>query len=278
MAGDWIKMRKDLLTSGKVVRMASALQADRFRIIGGLLSVWSLFDTQTEDGRIDGYKLSTVDELIGWPGFAKAMADVEWLVDDGASVTVPRYDDHMSASAKRRCQEATRKRDERARSSALDADDDADASAPKKRTREDKKVSKPNGLDTACLWMPEVDKKLVAEWLAVRKTKKLQLTETAVATVRAEATKAGMTLEAAIRIAVSEAWGGFKAKWVNPDGTPKKQGNGAGGDGGSDWAFSNAGIERKAKEVGFKIPPGMTHRDAKDHILAKYCETTRVAH
>ncbi|MQI04921.1 hypothetical protein EI057_02935 [Escherichia coli] len=32
MAGDWIKMRADLHTHPKVVRMASALKADRLRI------------------------------------------------------------------------------------------------------------------------------------------------------------------------------------------------------------------------------------------------------
>ena len=63
MAGDWIKMQTNLLTHPKVVRMASALKTDRFRIIGGLWSVWSLFDAHSEDGRLSGYSPETLDEM-----------------------------------------------------------------------------------------------------------------------------------------------------------------------------------------------------------------------
>lgn len=118
MAGDWIKMRTDLGTSPKVVRMASALKADRFRTIGGLHSVWSLFDAHSDDGEMAGYTPGILDELIGWPGFAAAMIAVEWLVDDGESLSLPRFDTHNGASAKRRAQDADRKRAARAASAS----------------------------------------------------------------------------------------------------------------------------------------------------------------
>ena len=72
MAGDWIKMRVDLLTSPKVVLMSSALNTDRFRVIGGLLSAWSLFDAHSTDGRLPGYSINTLDELVGWIGFSQS--------------------------------------------------------------------------------------------------------------------------------------------------------------------------------------------------------------
>lgn len=50
MAGDWIKMRSDLLTHPKVVRISSALKTDRLRTIGALFSAWCLFDAHSEDG------------------------------------------------------------------------------------------------------------------------------------------------------------------------------------------------------------------------------------
>ena len=133
MAGDWIKMRTDLLTSPKVVRMASALNADRFRIVGGLLSVWSLFDAHSADGSLSGYSLDSLDELAAWPGFAAAMAAVGWLVDTGESLDLPRFEAHNGASAKRRAQDADRKRGVR-KLSASDADE--------KRTREEKRRDK----------------------------------------------------------------------------------------------------------------------------------------
>ena len=130
MAGDWIKIRTDLVTSPKVVRMASALKADRFRIAGGLLSVWSLFDAHSADGQLEGYTPELIDELAAWPGFSDAMIDVGWLEKSDSGLSVPRFDAHNGASAKRRAMDADRKREVR-KMSASDADE--------KRTREEKR-------------------------------------------------------------------------------------------------------------------------------------------
>ncbi|MCL8154070.1 DnaT-like ssDNA-binding domain-containing protein [Enterobacter roggenkampii] len=130
MAGDWIKMRADLHTHPKVVRMASALKADRLRIVGGLHSAWCLFDVHSVDGYLDGYSPETLDDLIGFPGFARAMMAVGWLEEDGESLVMPRFEAHNGQSAKRRAQDADRKRSVR-KMSASEAD--------KKRTREEKR-------------------------------------------------------------------------------------------------------------------------------------------
>lgn len=137
MAGDWIKMRADLRTHPKVVRISSALRADRFRTVGGLHAVWCLFDAHSTDGFLEGYTLEAIDDLIGWPGFADAMTSVGWLQYDGDSVVLlPEFDTHNGASAKRRAQEADRKRIEREAKAAEEADRKASASdADKKRTR-----------------------------------------------------------------------------------------------------------------------------------------------
>lgn len=129
MAGDWIKMRTDLLTSPKVVRIASALNADRFRIAGGLLSVWSLFDVHSADGVLHGYTVDALDDLAAWPGFSAAMIGVGWLIESDGNLELPRFDVHNGASAKRRCQDADRKKNVR-KTSAFEAD--------KMRTREEK--------------------------------------------------------------------------------------------------------------------------------------------
>jgi hypothetical protein len=68
--------------------------------------------------------------LIGWPGFAAAMSTVGWLEEDAESLVLPEFDTHNGQSAKRRAQDADRKREVRT-SSASDAD--------KKRTREEKR-------------------------------------------------------------------------------------------------------------------------------------------
>ncbi|WP_217316360.1 hypothetical protein [Rhodanobacter sp. B04] len=134
MAGDWIKMRSDLFTHPKVVRISSALKADMLRTVGGLMSAWCLFDAHSSDGKLDGYTLEALDELLRWTGFAAAMVAVGWLhsvVDEtGSSLVLPEFDTHNGQSAKRRAQESDRKRNVR-KASALDAD--------KKRTREEKR-------------------------------------------------------------------------------------------------------------------------------------------
>ncbi|ENI1096033.1 Pyocin large subunit [Enterobacter hormaechei] len=130
MAGDWIKMRADLHTHPKVVRMASALKADRLRIVGGLHSAWCLFDVHSVDGFLDGYCADTLDDLIGFPGFSRAMMAVGWLEENGESLVMPRFEAHNGQSAKRRAQDADRKRNVR-KASASEAD--------KKRTREEKR-------------------------------------------------------------------------------------------------------------------------------------------
>ena len=133
MAGDWIKMRSDLFTHPKVVRISSALKADRLRTVGGLMAVWCLFDAHSVDGKLDGYTLDALDDLIGWPGFSASMASIGWLEDHGDSLSTPRFDEHNGQSAKRRATETERKRVARAvgDSSADDAD--------KKRSREEKR-------------------------------------------------------------------------------------------------------------------------------------------
>ena len=57
----------------------------------------------------------------------------------------------------------------------------------------------------------DVDQQVWADWLTTRKGK---LTATAVDGVRREASKAGWTLEAALRECCARGWTGFKAAWV----------------------------------------------------------------
>jgi hypothetical protein len=133
MAGDWIKMRTNLRRHPKVVRMASALNADRLRVVGGLHAVWSVFDEHSEDGTLVGYTSDSMDDEIGCPGFCAAMIAVGWLDDTGESLQIPRADAHNGVSAKRRAQETERKREARSvpKVSAPDAD--------KLRSREEKR-------------------------------------------------------------------------------------------------------------------------------------------
>lgn len=131
MAGDWIKMRADLFTHPKVVRISSALKADTLRTVGGLMSAWCLFDAHSEDGLLEGYTPQALDDHVRWPGFSEAMMAVGWLeFDPENGLSLPRFSTHNGQSAKRRAQDSERKREVR-KVSAPQAD--------KTRTREEKR-------------------------------------------------------------------------------------------------------------------------------------------
>jgi hypothetical protein len=109
MAGDWIKIRKCLPNDPRIVRMASALKADRFRTLGGTVSAWCLFDEHTDSGRLEGYTPELLDEVVGFPGLAAALVRVGWLEVGDGFLVAPRFEKHNGKTAKRRCQESARK-------------------------------------------------------------------------------------------------------------------------------------------------------------------------
>ena len=99
MAGDWIKMRADLLTHPKVVRIVSALKADKLRVIGGLHAVWCLFDMHSSDGMLEGYNAEILDAHLGWPGFSVEMARIGWLETISPNEDQPHGLLHLTAIA-----------------------------------------------------------------------------------------------------------------------------------------------------------------------------------
>lgn len=125
VAGDWIKMQRNLLTCPKVVRIMSALNADRFRTIGGIFSAWCLFDEHTEDGILSGYSAKVFDDFIGFPGLCQAMVEVGWIQVTPQALIAVNFTEHNGKTARRRAQENVRKRSAR--------------NAPHKRTREEKR-------------------------------------------------------------------------------------------------------------------------------------------
>lgn len=130
----WIKVRTSLGRSPKVVRISSALKADRLRVVGGLVAVWSLFDEQTEDGFLVGYTLESLDEVVGFQGLAAAMVSVDWLFFENETLSLPRFEDHNGASAKRRANDTNRKQAVR-KVSASDADETGNRVRERKRSK-----------------------------------------------------------------------------------------------------------------------------------------------
>lgn len=63
----------------------------------------------------------------------------------------------------------------------------------------------------------DVSESVWADFLAIRKAKRSPLTATALAGIGREATKAGLTLESALKTCCERGWQGFRADWVGKD-------------------------------------------------------------
>lgn len=110
MAGDWIKMRHNLSGDPAVLQLADILHAtDIDLIIGKLHRFWSWASENTTDGRLPEVLDRRIDHVVNQQGFAEAMCKVGWLLRGKNGLKIPKFDRHMSSSAKGRAGDATRK-------------------------------------------------------------------------------------------------------------------------------------------------------------------------
>ena len=165
----WIKVRTNLASDPKVVRISSGLVRklsgscpDSVRIlsgscpdpvlimsatVGAILRIWSMADQFASDGILKGMTCETLDQYVGIPGFALEMVGVGWLVDQGDSLQLPNYQEHNGTTAKTRAMDQARKNSVRKLSGSCP--DSVRVKPDKTRTREEKnknKESNPNGL------------------------------------------------------------------------------------------------------------------------------------
>lgn len=125
MAGDWIKMRPELLREPEVIGISHRLGVTRQHVIGCLLGVWGVGDqhavsricpdgTGTIEGHLSRYGLDDIDREAGHVGFAAAMEAEGWLIQRDDGISFPEWDAHNSRSAKTRACESKKKQRQRA--------------------------------------------------------------------------------------------------------------------------------------------------------------------
>ena len=90
----------------------------------------------------------------------------------------------------------------------------AEAEAEAEAKTETKKEKVPRKRSTAPSAPDGVSEKVWLDWLVVRKDKKAAVTDTALGIIKAEADKAGYTMQQALETCCSRGWSGFKAAWV----------------------------------------------------------------
>ena len=226
MAGDWLKMECCLPEKPEVFQIAGILGIDPDEVLGKLFKVWRWFDAHTESGNAHSVTYALVDRIAGLVGFAEAMGLVGWLVQDGSDLCVPNFDRHNGKTAKERALTAKRVAKSKAKGNG---EANGEGNAPtvttplprEEKRREEKKEQKQAPSKSAEL-LPGLPADLVSDFLAIRKAKRAPLTKTAVEGLHREAEKAGLTLEAVVRVCCEKGWAGYSAEW--PGASPSKAG------------------------------------------------------
>ena len=112
MAGDWIKMRIDLMEDPAVMQMADELGVREEAIVGYCHALWSWVSRQCHADTVTGVTLTSLGRRINLPGFPEMMCDVGWLEYDDTGdrpvIRIPNWDRHLSQSAKKRGIDAIR--------------------------------------------------------------------------------------------------------------------------------------------------------------------------
>jgi len=99
---NWIKMRNNLLSDGRVAKIVDMTNKHEIYVIGALWWLWATGDDQSVDGRINGLSLASIDRKTGIKGFGIALKKVGWILEGEDGVDIVRFDEHNGASAKRR--------------------------------------------------------------------------------------------------------------------------------------------------------------------------------
>lgn len=103
MAGDWLKVELSLHEKPEVFTLAGKLGLDPDTVVGKLIRLWSWANQHVGADGNASVTVCNVDSIVGCADFAKSMLFVGWLVlDEGGTVSFPKWDRHNSQTAKQR--------------------------------------------------------------------------------------------------------------------------------------------------------------------------------
>jgi len=106
MAGDWIKMRVDLVDDPSVVWMAEQLGMPEPCVVGYLHTIWSWASRQCDAGSVTGVTMSALQRITRCDRVPELMVRIGWLevleIDGMPVLRFPNWERHNSQSAKQR--------------------------------------------------------------------------------------------------------------------------------------------------------------------------------
>lgn len=99
-------MRSDLYDDPAVVEIMALTGLDEFAVVGRLHAIWTWADGASRDGHVRSVTPSSLvlflERKIACAGFVAAMCQVGWMRIGSDRITFPKFERHMSKSAKNR--------------------------------------------------------------------------------------------------------------------------------------------------------------------------------
>lgn len=219
----WIKFDTATPNKPEVWQIASDLGIDPDAVVGKLLRVWAWFDEHTVDGNADSVTKKLLDRSVGVTGFCDAVVSSGWMLDDGATVSLPNFDRHNGQTAKNRALTAVRVANHKRFANVKGNDAGVSDALPREdKIRVDKKDQKQKHTHAsrACtvtasdlIDQHKVDPQVASDFLKVRKGKRLPLTQTALDGLLREFAAKGIEPAAGFKLCAEKGWAGFKHTW-----------------------------------------------------------------
>ena len=196
-----------LPTDGRLKIASRKCHALPVTVFGALVTLWCLADSHaSENGELVGYTCDDIDTYVGVPGFCHSLP-CDWIDTDGEYVKLPEYQEHNGTTGKTRAQASKRQKKHRDVTEVSRSKRDASVTRGEEIREEKKSTPEVDLFDG-------VDPQVVADFKALRKQHKAAITPTALAGIKREASKAGLTLNSALAMCCERGWRGFKAEWV----------------------------------------------------------------
>ena len=110
----WIKIEDTLPKKPQVMELAAILEIDELSVVGALVRFWIWCDANLSRDcpRFRGTKTG-LDGVAGVDGFTDAMIEVGWIELEEKHFKIPKFDSHLSRSAKTRAEEQKKKQNQR---------------------------------------------------------------------------------------------------------------------------------------------------------------------
>lgn len=106
MASNWIKLEVITPDKPEIFRLAEILNIDPDAALGKVIRFWAWADQQMIDGNAEcnarSVTKSAIDRITFMAGFADALIQVGWLVENDGGLSLPNFERHNGKSSKKR--------------------------------------------------------------------------------------------------------------------------------------------------------------------------------